>query len=662
MPNSEQAKNLLLAGFPVLPVPFGTKSIIIRNWQKYTDPARTLRLFDKIFPESNEFNVGIICGQVLGIDIDILDKSIVDEISKLIFGYFGPLPQRTGRAPKTLFVVKTDSIITKKEAKSTIGKVEILATGQQFIGFGQHPDGFEYVWNQPLPRTIRNLVTVTEEELDSLLAEIKAIYKTNGINVKDTTRKTDTPVNTPNLDKAEALSLLSKIDASDYDVWLRVGMALKHELGDEGFKHWVEWSSTAKNFSEKACTKRWKGFKGDITFRTIAYYAKTNLEELPLLRTQKNDIKVTFYNAKVLLEYLYGPEAFRYNVMKERSEVYNEAVSTVLLLKLREKLAKTFRIEFSQQNIADAVYSLADGLRFDPARDYLLSLKWDNNKRIETWLKDYAGVEDSAYSRQVAKKFLIAAVARVLKPGCKVDTVLILEGRQGIYKSTLLRNLVPESEWFSDSIPSNLHDKDAILYARNAWIIEIQEFERIIRKDESDITKTFFSISQDTIRRPYQALPEELPRRCIFAGSTNKGKYLRDATGNRRYWPVVANECKPLEIAKVRDQLWAEAVYEYTNGAIWWIEANDPVFLEQQSERLEVDPYEDILRDFFDECSDKKLTTQDIWEFCFQGEARTLTYQVKNRLAACMKNLGYENKVIRVDKKKTARVWLLCDN
>ena len=187
---------------------------------------------------------------------------------------------------------------------------------------------------------------------------------------------------------------------------------------------------------------------------------------------------------------------------------------------------------------------------------------WDGDRRVHNWLATYLGVKPSEYAAAVGSRWLIAAVARIYPPGCKNDCCLILEGKQGTLKSTALRTLA--EPWFTDDMPE-LGTKDSQLNLRGIWVIELSELDSMTRGEVGHV-KAYLSRATDHFRPPYGHAPIDVPRECVFAGTSNKGAYLRDETGGRRFWPV---QCGPIDIPYLkqdRDQLFAEAVALYERG------------------------------------------------------------------------------------------------
>jgi predicted P-loop ATPase len=184
----------------------------------------------------------------------------------------------------------------------------------------------------------------------------------------------------------------------------------------------------------------------------------------------------------------------------------------------------------SVETTGQAIEAVAPDRSFHPVRKYLRDLQWDGKARLQSWLADFLGVDPSPYAAAVGSRWMISAVARVFVPGCKADCCLILEGEQGIRKSTALRVLA--QPWFTDEI-ADLGSKDAALQTRGVWVIEIAELDSLARSDVGRI-KAFMSRGSDRFRPPYGKRPIDSPRQCVFAGSVNHGTYLRDETLLRR--------------------------------------------------------------------------------------------------------------------------------
>ncbi len=219
--------------------------------------------------------------------------------------------------------------------------------------------------------------------------------------------------------------------------------------------------------------------------------------------------------------------------------------------------------------VGRAVGAVAREHRIHPVRDWLDHLRWDGTPRIQTWTSAHLGAEPTPFHHTIGALWLISAVARIFRPGVKADHMLILEGPQGARKSTALKVLAGE-DWFTDELPE-LGSKDAALHMQGIWIVEIAELDAIGRAEVSRI-KAFLTRTTDRFRPPYGRYTVEVPRQCVFAGSVNPDTYLRDETGNRRFWPLRCGTIDIPALSRDRDQLWAEAVHRFREGAIWWID------------------------------------------------------------------------------------------
>jgi predicted P-loop ATPase len=209
----------------------------------------------------------------------------------------------------------------------------------------------------------------------------------------------------------------------------------------------------------------------------------------------------------------------------------------------------------------------------NPVRDRLAALTWDETPRLDHWLVDFLGAGDTSFVRQAGAKWLISAVARILRPGCKVDTMLVLEGPQGARKSSTLAALaaVLGENTFSDRL-SKLDGKDAVIELQGQVIVEIAELDAF-RNSAVSLIKAFLSRQVDKIRLPWDATVTELQRSCVFAGTVNPGGagWLHDVTGGRRFWPVEVGTIDLAGLSEAAPQLWAEAAARYAQGEEWWL-------------------------------------------------------------------------------------------
>lgn len=249
-------------------------------------------------------------------------------------------------------------------------------------------------------------------------------------------------------------------------------------------------------------------------------------------------------------------------------------------------------------SIRPVIFSVAEKHSFDILREYLEGLVWDGVPRVNGFFRRYFGVdpdETSRYAQIVSRRFLISAAARALRPGCKVDTMPIIEGPQGLLKSSGVKAFAGE-QFFSDEL-SEIGSKDAKLEMQGKWIFEIAEMHRM-NAAETNAVKKFLSQSTDRFRPPYGTTVVEAPRRCVMIGTINPdgNPYLKDTTGARRFWPVTATMVDIEAIRRDRDQIWAEAVVLMNAGEPWWAQADEvEIVEEQQVERTDIDVWTDAV-------------------------------------------------------------------
>jgi putative DNA primase/helicase len=260
-------------------------------------------------------------------------------------------------------------------------------------------------------------------------------------------------------------------------------------------------------------------------------------------------------------------------------------------------LQREYSLYASSPLASEGLLTYAFRFPFHALRDYLISLAWDGTHRLDSWLFTYCHTENTPYVRAVGSKTLIAAVARILEPGCKVDTMLILEGPQGAGKSTVWNTLAGD-DWFTDWLP-DLHEKDAAQTLCGKWFVEFGELSQF-KYNEVETVKRFVSAKQDHYRPSYGKRAQTFPRQNIFVGSTNAEHYFKDATGNRRFWPVqLEGMCDVDALRRDRDQLWAEAVVRYRQGEQWYLTGQvEQEARKEQEQRVELDDWEVPVTDY----------------------------------------------------------------
>jgi predicted P-loop ATPase len=324
-------------------------------------------------------------------------------------------------------------------------------------------------------------------------------------------------------------------------------------------------------------------------------------------------------------------------------------------LKVRQTILMKFGFDPGPNYTLDALKMRAFDHMFDPVRDYLDSLRWDGVPRLGTWIVDYCDAPDTELNRTIGRKMLIAAVHRARNPGCKFDYIIVLEADQGTGKSTLLKILAGEDN-FSDAEILGHEKREQQEAVQGVWIYEIGELEGL-NKSEVTKVKLFASKTVDSARPAYGRHREDRPRRCIFVATTNDDKYLRDTTGNRRFWPVKVPSIDLTALARDRDQLWAEAANSEASGEALVIPENLwPDVATQQLARMEIDPWEEVLAAWLAGREDKKfgidggisrsaeewrVSTSYLLSDVLNIPIERQYHNQTKRIAAIMRNLGW---------------------
>jgi len=304
--------------------------------------------------------------------------------------------------------------------------------------------------------------------------------------------------------------------------------------------------------------------------------------------------------------------------------------------------------------VFDAVVAIAKENTINPPRDFFNTLVWDKVPRLDGWLKKYMGANDQPekYLGLVGSKWLIAGVSRIFMPGCKFDSVLVLEGSQGVGKSTALRTLATfnGADYFIDSV-GDIRNKDTIMTLQGKMIIEMPELATM-RKSDNEEMKAFFSRQVDEYRPPYGRLTIRRPRYGIYAGTTNEVSdgYLTDTTGNRRYWPVRCGVVDNNALDRDKYHLWAEAVHRYKDGEKIWMEDEQvKISMIEQESRMQIDPWQDMIEGMINGLP--SVTIDEIWEKLGIG-AKDRTRQNRTRIKTVLQMLGwYES------KRGSKRAW-----
>ncbi|MEC9312929.1 MAG: VapE domain-containing protein [Pseudomonadota bacterium] len=457
-----------------------------------------------------------------------------------------------------------------------------------------------------------------------------AIYK-RGTRTLKATKSAGAKTGLPLSEFAAALMTIpndeSNEDAGSRDWWLKIMAALHHETdgSEEGLELALEWSKRHPSFNHDHTVERWGSFhrSDGATGATIlgealrhgwvnrayidaAFDDLWTAEELAELTAdaefEKDFAELIGRAPKPSAEVFWGTPMMKgdkpvlnlfntsvflgrdldsilpglaHNLMTQRDEWQGGELNDAAVSLARMALERRGLETVAKELVQDAAKFVAKRREFHPIRDYYDALRWDGQPRADTWLIRHAGAEDSPYVRAVSRKFLIAMVARVMRPGCKHDHVLVLIGKQGRLKRSACRVLAGD-DYFSDTLPSIRGDKtEAMRHLQGKQLVELAELAPSRKTDAEDL-KAFLSGAVDRVRMPYAKFDQSFPRQCVFVGTTNEDQFLRDATGGRRFWPVTVPQVIDVAaLAEERDQLFAVVAAAYRDGETWWL---DPEF------------------------------------------------------------------------------------
>jgi virulence-associated protein E len=361
----------------------------------------------------------------------------------------------------------------------------------------------------------------------------------------------------------------------------------------------------------------------------------------------------------------------RYNEFSDHTMVtglpFGPFLDDAGLNRLWLQIDERFKLRVSKDLLYTVITDTARKNAFHPVRDYLASLHWDGVPRIDRWLFDYGGADATQYVCEVGRLTLIAAVRRVRRPGCKFDEMLVLENPdQGNNRSTALAVLAVKEEWFSDDFPLHIDSKKVIENLLGRWIIEAAELSGM-RRGEVEHIKAMLSRTRDRARMSYDRIITDAPRQCVFFGTTNNTEYLRDTTGNRRFWPVRVRRFDLEALRRDRDLLWAEAAAREAKGeSIRLDQSLWPLAEKEQAERLTNDPYYDFLQHALAGL-DGKISSVDVWRLLDVKPGQRKQDQNAS-MGKAMRDLGWERRTLKIDGKAvtgyvkgTAKPWPLIE-
>lgn len=375
-------------------------------------------------------------------------------------------------------------------------------------------------------------------------------------------------------------------------------------------------------------------------------------EGVPLSRNRYDELKPSLGNALLFVRFSPGLRGkLRWNERQLRPEwagrtPWNRngrgpAVTDEDAVEAAAWISAAEGVGFGKDMLSASFLADAYQRPFDPVKEYLDSLSWDEIPRVKLWLADAFGADESDYTDAAGRSWLISAVARTYRPGCQADHMMVLQGDQGLGKSQSMLALA--SDWGAE-LSFDSDPKDLNLSVHGPWIIEWSDLAGMSRKETAAL-KAFISRKIDYFRPPYGRSMQDFPRRCVFAGSTNETTYLTDSTGGRRYWPIKVSKADPSRVADIRDQLWAEAVQLYLAGDKWWLDGELAAEATTRQEAVQVeDVWDDVVASWLATRPDSGgfRTTAELISDALQLPASAQGSGTARRLSAVMKRLGWE--------------------
>ncbi|WP_431280935.1 VapE domain-containing protein [Humitalea sp. 24SJ18S-53] len=660
-------------------------------------------------------NTGILCDQLAAFDIDVLDAALVAEINAAAERICGPgALRRTGKAPKLLLLYRAAEPGPKMETKEFLlpdgskAQVELLGLGQQFVGFGIHPETkAPYTWagQSPLDVPLVSLPTVPRAAMAAFLADASGlIERAGGVQLaKQDLGKSQNQANPPRAARparpaADGDSFFKKVNRAaldSADAWVpRVFPRAQRQAGTGAWR--VSSADLGRVYEEDLSIHRdgiqdfgsrtglsacdlviefggapslqgaafvlceWMGrAPADFGWKQPRKAAQPLRMEKPpapnsaswlehCQRTKEGDPRGNLFNCMLAMrrdsrvaKVFRQDEMLRAPVLKDKVTGDLRAVTDADVSKLQEYLQREGLETLSKDVAHQAVDLRAVELAFHPVREYLAGLKWDGESRVSSWLHTFLGADYNEYTKQIGRMFLVAMVARVLKPGCKADYMMVLEGPQGARKSTACAIL--GGAWFSDAMPDINAGKDAAQHLNGKWLIEIAELAALGKAENSRL-KSFITRPVERYRPSYGRKEVLEPRQCLFIGSTNQDAYLRDETGGRRFWPVKVGLIDTDALRRERDQLFAEAAHLFSQGTKWWPDAEFEAeqIRPQQEERFEADAWEDAIKAWLVGLS--KTTVLDVARSALMVETPKLGTADQRRVAAILLRLGWQRR------------------
>lgn len=643
------AQNLADLGYEPVPIIRGEKRPAVDKWQAGGWEAHSQQYETNYTGLLTRFNPGV--------DIDVSDEELVQAIRAIVFDVAGchemPPPRRIGNAPRELllfrteeefakvstaaYVLKTDKADANGKVKGS--KVEILASGQQFVAYAIHPDtGKPYHWNgggEPLAMERSRLVTLDEDQAKEIVARCEVLLSLHGQLVERRSITSDSggtlADRVPN-ERQEAddpIMALSAVGAMPnpnlpFDDWLRVLYATKGALKEEGRSAFMRWSAKSIKHDQTFADREWHKARPTLLGAGSLIWMAKKLGWAPMAAVQVAQAGSVVAEAgeaqdgvvdSLVWPHMSGGKTpkplntlenfaalsrflgvnYRLNMMVGEEVVHipgmnvaegHEANSAVTLMKSQANL-----VGMPSSLVTEFMSMLCAQNPFHPAQQWVDSKPWDGVSRMQQWINTITA-RDESLKGQMMRRWAISAMAALYKPGgVSAHGVLTLLGDQGIGKTSWFLSLVPQGLGFAkDGMILRPDIPDSVRQVTANWLVELGELDATFRKSDIAALKAFITQSSDVFRLPYKEKNTRNPRRTVFFASVNDSKFLSDNTGNRRYWTI---DCLSIDYKHQIDmqQFWAEVKTLYEAGESWFLDEAELASLNESNEQfMTLDP------------------------------------------------------------------------
>jgi hypothetical protein len=627
-----------------------------------------------------DYGICLQTRSVRALDIDVPDEARARAITDLIDGYLDlALPARCrADSGKVLLAFTLPGDLAKRTMRVDGGIIEFLATGQQFIAAGTHPAGLRYEWAGGLPDCFPVLALETFEGLWWALTEQFAVEAPTGgaVSVRQRGEHRDLP--DPVADLLHAQGRVLDVDR-DGALAIACPWVEEHTTGEDGDGSTV-WFPAGSNGHAKGHFKCLHGHcegrsDGDF-FAAVGYVEDVSGEfdvvdpeapaeapraPLPAFKRDKaGGILATLENVALAARRadLCGMDirhdTFRDEIMFATTGDDWRPFRDADYSRLRIRLERAGFKPIGREMIRDVVLLVAEERPFDSAIAWLEGLKWDGQARVDGFLRDYFGADDSEYVRAVSRYLWSALAGRVLSPGVKADMAPILVGEQGAAKSSSVAAMVPDPDFFTE-VSFGERDDDLARKMRGRLLAEISEL-RGLRSREVESIKAFISRTHEHWVPKYREFATTFPRRLVFVGTTNKDEFLADETGNRRWLPVRVSRADVEAVKRDRLQLWAEGRELFRRGGIAY-QAAEELAEPVHKEHMITDPWAEEIARWLGEpdtltgaCPGARsfLRVGEVAREALRLEAKQISKGEEMRICNSLQELGYTRKKQRV--------------